>query len=120
MGSRLLELFVPRRLGWSFPWVSSHDSDFNYDFRVSFTPEQLQSGKDVYNYGVTKAQGSDMPGYSVFFRDDTGAMFHTYSTFGRGIELLNPVYQALDLVPKGRDEAGFDFPMSWLRRHDEY
>lgn len=109
-----------RRLGWSFPWVSSQASEFNYDFRVSFTPEELESGKDSYNYGVTKAEGSDMPGYSVFFRDDAGAIFHTYSTFGRGIEMLNPVYQALDLVPKGRDEAGFDFPMAWVRRHDEY
>lgn len=109
-----------QRLGWRFRWVSAQSSDFNFDFGVSFTPQQVQAGTGVYNYGVSKAESTDMPGYSVFYRDDAGAVFYTYSTFGRGIELLNPVYQALDLVPKGRDEAGFDFPMSWVKRHDEY
>jgi predicted dithiol-disulfide oxidoreductase (DUF899 family) len=108
------------RLGWKFRWVSSGDSSFNYDYGVSFTPEQLDRHSDGYNYGVSPAQGSDMPGFSVFCRDDAGAVFHTYSTYSRGIELLNPVYAALDLVPKGRDEAGLPFPMSWVRRRDEY
>jgi predicted dithiol-disulfide oxidoreductase (DUF899 family) len=107
------------RLGWSFRWVSA-PGDFNYDFAVSFTPEQLERGTAHYNYGVSPAQGSDMPGYSVFARDDDGAIFRTYSTFSRGIDALNPVYQALDLVPKGRDEAGLPHTMSWVKRRDEY
>jgi predicted dithiol-disulfide oxidoreductase (DUF899 family) len=109
-----------QRLGWKFRWVSSQSSDFNYDLFVSFTPDEVDSGKAQYNFGVTRAQGVDMPGYSAFYRDPSGQVFHTYSTYSRGIELLNPVYQALDLMPKGRDEAGLSFPMAWVKRHDEY
>ncbi|HVI89189.1 MAG TPA: thioredoxin family protein, partial [Dongiaceae bacterium] len=95
-----------KRLGWSFPWVSSGDSDFNYDFNVSFRPEELASSKGVYNYQPLKMQMTDLPGISVFVKDADGAIYHTYSTYGRGIELVNATYQYLDLVPKGRDEAG--------------
>jgi len=109
-----------RRLGWSFPWVSAGASDFNYDFAVSFTPEQIARKTGRYNYGVTPAEETDLPGYSVLSRDESGAVFHTYSTFARGIDALNPVYQALDLVPKGRDEAGLAHTMSWVKRRDEY
>jgi predicted dithiol-disulfide oxidoreductase (DUF899 family) len=109
-----------RRMGWSFRWVSAHGSDFNYDFAVSFTPEQLEQGSARYNHGVSPADSTDMPGYSVFARDNAGAIYHTYSTFSRGIDALNPVYQALDLVPKGRNEAGLPDTMSWVKRRDEY
>jgi predicted dithiol-disulfide oxidoreductase (DUF899 family) len=109
-----------RRLGWTFPWVSAAASDFNYDFAVSFTPEQVERKTGSYNYGVTPAEETDLPGYSVLARDEAGAIFHTYSTFARGIDALNPVYQALDLVPKGRDEAGLQHTMSWVKRRDEY
>jgi predicted dithiol-disulfide oxidoreductase (DUF899 family) len=107
-----------RRLGWSFPWVSSAPSDFNFDFNVSFRPEDLKSGKAVYNYGPFQYQESDMQGVSVFAKDGSGTVFHTYSTFARGIDALNVAYQYLDLVPKGREEG--DQPMGWLRRRDEY
>lgn len=108
-----------RRFGWTFPWVSSHGSDFNYDFGVSFSGEQLATGTIPYNYGSHKAHGPDMPGVSVFYKDGT-QVFHTYSCYARGIELLNASYQALDLVPKGRDEAGLPFTMAWLRFRDDY
>jgi predicted dithiol-disulfide oxidoreductase (DUF899 family) len=106
-----------RRLGWTFPWVSSVTSDFNHDFEVYFRPEEVdQAG---YNYGSMKAPGSDMPGVSVFARDGSGAVFHTYSAYGRGIDALNVAYQVLDLVPEGRDEAPGK-AMSWLRLRDQY
>jgi predicted dithiol-disulfide oxidoreductase (DUF899 family) len=107
-----------RRLGWSFPWVSSAPSDFNYDFNVSFHPEELESGKAVYNYRPIQYRRSDLPGVSVFAKDENGDVFHTYSAFARGIDALNVAYQYLDLVPRGRDEG--NEPMSWLRRRDEY
>jgi predicted dithiol-disulfide oxidoreductase (DUF899 family) len=107
-----------RRFGWTFPWVSSAPSDFNYDFHVSFRPEELESRKAVYNYEPIRYLRSDLPGVSVFARDERGDVFHTYSAFARGIDPLNVAYQYLDLVPKGRDEA--DQPQSWLHRRDEY
>jgi predicted dithiol-disulfide oxidoreductase (DUF899 family) len=109
-----------RRFGWTFPWVSSAPSEFNYDFNVSFRPEELKSGRAVYNYEPLRQGEVDMPGTSIFARDASGAVFHTYSTYGRGIDALNVAYQYLDLVPKGRDEGGLDFSMTWLRRRDEY
>jgi len=109
-----------KRLGWSFPWVSSGDSDFNYDFDVSFRPEQLADGSGVYNYQQLKMQMSDLPGISVFVKDKDGSIYHTYSTYGRGIELVNSTYQTLDLVPKGRDEEGLAHSMSWVRYNDQY
>jgi predicted dithiol-disulfide oxidoreductase (DUF899 family) len=109
-----------RRLGWNFEWVSSHGSPFNYDYGVSFTPEQLATGTITYNFGSHKAHRSDMPGISVFSKDDAGRVFHTYSCYARGIEAMNGAYQFLDLVPKGRDEASLPYTMAWLKLHDEY
>jgi len=109
-----------RRFGWSFPWVSSAPSDFNYDFNVSFRPEELESGKAVYNYQALQYKETDLPGVSVFAKDASGAVFHTYSAFARGIDALNVAYQYLDLVPKGRDEGTGPEAMNWLRRRDEY
>lgn len=107
------------RLGWRFEWVSSADTAFNYDFGVSFTPEQVASGAVPYNYGAWKSAGADMPGISAFARRGD-RVFHTYSAFGRGIEPVNATYQWLDLAPKGRDEDGLPSPMSWVRLRDEY
>jgi predicted dithiol-disulfide oxidoreductase (DUF899 family) len=109
-----------KRLGWSFPWVSSGDGDFNYDFNVSFHPEDLAASSGVYNYRPLKMQMTDLPGISVFFKDKDGAIYHTYSTYGRGIELVNATYQCLDMVPKGRDEEGLPYAMSWVRYNDQY
>lgn len=106
------------RMGWSFPWVSSGESSFNYDFAVSFSEAERGSGKRVYNFGTQSSQKSDMPGFSAFYKDASGAIFHTYSTYSRGIDMMNVTYQYLDLTAKGRDEG--DRPMGWLRRHDEY
>ena len=103
------------RMGWVVPWVSSLGSDFSFDFGVSFTTEQ-RAGRP-YNYGTNGAPASEMPGVSVFIRDGD-AVFHPYSCYARGLDALQPAYQLLDLVPKGRDEA--DGPMRWLRRRDEY
>jgi predicted dithiol-disulfide oxidoreductase (DUF899 family) len=110
-----------KRMGWSFPWVSSYGSDFNRDYDVSFAAEELR--KPVFfNYKMRKLSSDEdeWPGVSVFCKDETGAIFHTYSCYLRGIDMVNGAYQFLDLVPKGRDEDGFDFTMEWVRRHDEY
>jgi predicted dithiol-disulfide oxidoreductase (DUF899 family) len=105
------------RMGWSFDWVSSFESDFNYDFGVSFRPEQLD--RPVFNYGTLAPGLEDREGASVFFRDESGSVFHTYSTYGRGIDMLNAAYHYLDLVPRGRGEEGRP-NQYWLRRRDEY
>ena len=109
-----------RRMGWSIAWASSFGSDFNFDYQVSFRPEDVAAGKAVYNYAPTKTTMSELPGISVFFRDEAGTVFHTYSCYARGLDMLNGAYHYLDLVPKGRDEAGLPSTMSWLRRHDQY
>jgi predicted dithiol-disulfide oxidoreductase (DUF899 family) len=109
-----------KRMGWTFKWVSSLGNDFNFDYGVSFTPEQVASGEIPYNYGKHKAHGSEMPGISVFFKDEAGRIFHTYSCFARGLDMLNTAYHYLDLVPKGRDEDGLPFTMNWVRLRDEY
>lgn len=109
-----------KRMGWRFKWVSSFGSDFNYDYHVSFTKEELTKGKVLYNYEPRALQSEDLPGVSVFYRDPTGAVFHTYSSYARGNELLLGAYSYLDLVPKGRDEAGLSPPMAWVRHHDRY
>lgn len=109
-----------QRMGWSFPWVSSHGSDFNFDYHVSFTSEELTDGRAYYNYAVCQDLASEMPGISVFFRNEQGEVFHTYSCYSRGIDMVNGAYQFLDLVPKGRDEDDFDFTMEWLSRRDQY
>ena len=109
-----------KRLGWSFPWVSSSGSDFNYDYGVSFRPDDLAKGWVTYNYEQRETQMTELPGVSVFAKDETGAVFHTYSCYSRGLDMLNGAYHHLDLVPKGRDEAGLEYPMAWVRPHDMY
>jgi predicted dithiol-disulfide oxidoreductase (DUF899 family) len=108
-----------KRMGWSFPWVSSYGSDFNYDFHVSFTEEQLAAGMVDYNYGLIEGD-EELPGVSVFYKNERGEVFHTYSCYARGIDMVNGAYQFLDLAPKGRDEDGLEFSMEWVRRHDQY
>ena len=109
-----------RRMGWTFTWVSSFGSDFNFDYQVSFRPEALAAGEAFYNYTTVKNTMSELAGISVFIRDDAGAVFHTYSCYARGLDMLNGAYHYLDLTPKGRDEAGLPHTAAWLRRHDQY
>lgn len=109
-----------KRLGWSFPWVSSEGSDFNYDLGVSFTPEALAGDGAEYNFRAQKIYSDEMPGISAFYRDEDGAIYRTYSCYARGLDMLNGAYHYLDLMPKGRDEDALDFTMSWLRLNDEY
>jgi len=116
--TRLLE--YQKRMGWSFHWVSSEGSSFNYDFDVSFTDEEIDANDTRYNYTEGSSVGPEMPGVSVFQKDSDNRIFHTYSTFGRGLDPLNPVYQLLDLTPNGRDEDALPYPMDWVRRHDSY
>jgi len=107
------------RMGWRFKWVSSYRSDFNYDFHVSFTEDQLAGGKVDYNYDLEEGY-DELPGLSVFYKDEAGAVFHTYSTYARGFDLLVGAYNYLDLAPKGRDEAALPWTMAWVRHHDSY
>jgi predicted dithiol-disulfide oxidoreductase (DUF899 family) len=107
-----------KRMGWSFKWVSSYGNDFNRDYHVSFTPEEQKMA--VYNYKAGGFGSSEAPGVSVFSKDADGQIFHTYSCYARGLDMLNGAYHLLDLVPKGRDEQGLSFPMAWVRRHDQY
>ncbi len=108
-----------QRFGWSFPWVSSADSDFNYDLGVSFTPGASQGGTATYNYRPHTGTQSDLPGISAFIRT-AGEIYHTYSAYARGLDMLNTAYQILDLAPKGRDEEGLPFPMAWVRHRIAY
>ncbi len=114
-----LEAFK-KRMGWSFKWVSSGQNDFNYDYQASFTPQEVESGAAFYNYSKLDVGVSDREGVSVFYRDPSGAVFHTYSSYARGIDMLNTAYHYLDLAPKGRDEDGLEFTQSWVRYHDKY
>ena len=110
-----------KRMGWRFLWVSSFGSDFNYDYHVSFTPEQKARGKVDYNYEMEEFPSDEGPGTSVFYKDpETADIFHTYSTYARGLEPLIGTYTLLDFVPKGRDEDKLSFSMGWLRHHDRY
>ncbi|MGJ7041202.1 putative dithiol-disulfide oxidoreductase (DUF899 family) [Shinella sp. BE166] len=109
-----------QRMGWHFPWVSSGGSDFNFDYQASATPEELASGRAVYNFAIRPVTVSEMVGVSVFYRSGPGEVYHTYSCYARGVEMLNGAYHFLDLVPKGRDEGGLRYPMEWVKRHDEY
>jgi predicted dithiol-disulfide oxidoreductase (DUF899 family) len=104
----------------SFPWVSSYGSDFSFDYHVSFTPEQIAEGKAYYNYEARPIDVSDEVGISIFYKNERGEAFHTYSCYSRGVDMLNGAYHYLDLVPKGRDEDGLKFSMEWVRRHDQY
>jgi len=109
-----------KRMGWHFNWVSSHDTDFNADFHVSFTKEEMARGKVNYNYTEQEFPSEEAPGLSVFYKNAAGEIFHTYSSFGRGLDVLLGTYMILDLVPKGRDEDGLEFSMAWVRYHDRY
>jgi predicted dithiol-disulfide oxidoreductase (DUF899 family) len=109
-----------KRMGWKFRWVSSFGSDFNYDYHVSFTKEEQANGKVYYNYGVTEFPSEEAPGASVFYKNPAGEIFHTYSSFARGLDILVGTYNFLDLAPKGRDEDGLAFSMAWVRHHDRY
>jgi len=110
-----------KRMGWSFKWVSSLESDFNWDYQVSFTPEQMAEGKMYYNYKKGKTfPVAEAPGISTFHKNEKGEVFHTYSSFARGLETFMGVYQLLDIVPKGRDEGSLSYGMEWVRHHDRY
>jgi predicted dithiol-disulfide oxidoreductase (DUF899 family) len=109
-----------KRMGWSFKWLSSGKNSFNYDFDVSFTPESLKNGTAHYNYEKADFNHQDREGVSVFYKDEAGSIFHTYSAYARGIDILNTAYNYLDLAPKGRDEDELDFTQSWVRYHDQY
>jgi predicted dithiol-disulfide oxidoreductase (DUF899 family) len=106
-----------RRMGWQFKWVSSSGTDFNYDFHVSFAPEDVK-GQVYYNYGMQPFECEELPGISVFYKDEAGGVFHTYSTYRRGVEAMMGTYSLLDLMPKGRDER--EGAMAWVRHHDRY
>ena len=108
-----------QRMGWRFKWVSSYGSDFNYDYHVSFTKEELAKGKVDYNYDMVEGD-DELPGLSVFCKDEKGDVFHTYSAYARGLDLLIGAYNYLDLAPKGRDEATLPWSMAWVRHHDRY
>ena len=109
-----------RRMGWDFKWVSSADTTFNQDFRVSFTEEELKSGRADYNFGPNGFASTEAPGASAFYRDEEGNIFHTYSCYARGLDILNGAYHYMDIAPKGRNEDGLPWPMAWLRRKDQY
>jgi predicted dithiol-disulfide oxidoreductase (DUF899 family) len=109
-----------RRMGWRFPWASSHGSDFNYDYQASFRKDGQESGKVYYNYRDTHFPSGEGPGASVFYKDGAGNVFHTYSCYSRGLDILIGTYNFLDLVPKGRDETGLAYSMAWVRHHDRY
>lgn len=109
-----------KRMGWRFHWVSSNNNDFNYDYHVSFTKEEQAKGKVHYNFGMTAFPSEEGPGLSVFYKNAAGEIFHTYSTYARGLDILLGAYNFLDMTPKGRDEAGLAHTMAWVRHHDRY
>ncbi|MCW8335546.1 DUF899 domain-containing protein [Vibrio paucivorans] len=109
-----------KRMGWSFDWVSSFSNSFNSDFNVSFSQQEIDSGQAVYNYRPSRFPSSEAPGISVFVKNDRGEVFHTYSCYARGLDMLNGAYHLMDLVPKGRDEQDLPYTMAWVKRHDCY
>ena len=108
-----------KRMGWRFRWVSSNRSDFNYDYHVSFAAAETDGGEVFYNFGMTPFPSDEAHGISVFYRDGD-AVFHTYSCYSRGLDMLNGAYHYMDLAPKGRDEDDLEYGMDWLRRRDQY
>lgn len=108
------------RMGWSFPWVSSSETDFNFDYHVSLRPEDHAAVKGTYNYAPITEPFEENPGISAFYKDERGEVFHTYSCYSRGVEEINGAYRWMDLMPKGRSEAGLPYPMAWVRHRDEY
>jgi predicted dithiol-disulfide oxidoreductase (DUF899 family) len=109
-----------KRMGWKFPWVSSHGSDFNFDYQVSQSPQEAGKEQVLYNYEMMEFPSTERPGLSVFCKDASGQVFHTYSTYARGLDILVGTYNFLDMAPKGRDEAGLKHTMAWVRHHDKY
>lgn len=109
-----------KRMGWGFKWVSSLGNDFNRDYQVSFTQDEMEKGVMIYNFRETNFPISEAPGVSVFYKNEQGEVFHTYSCYARGLDMLNGAYHCMDLVPKGRDEEGLPYTMAWVRRHDQY
>jgi predicted dithiol-disulfide oxidoreductase (DUF899 family) len=109
-----------QRMGWNINWVSAHGTDFNTDFHVSFSADDVARGQVLYNFAEQEVPNQELPGISVFVKNAAGQVYHTYSTYGRGVELVMTTYRLLDLVPKGRDETGLEYGMAWLRYHDRY
>jgi predicted dithiol-disulfide oxidoreductase (DUF899 family) len=109
-----------QRMGWRFKWISSHGNDFNRDYHVSFSKDEMDRGKVYYNYDMGEFPSEEAPGASVFYKDANGDIFHTYSSYARGLDMLIGAYNFLDLAPKGRDEAGLPWTMAWVRHHDRY
>ena len=109
-----------KRMGWDFKWVSSLGNNFNYDYHVSFSAAEMEKAEMFYNFKLGNFPANEAPGISVFYRSPEGEVFHTYSCYARGLDMLNGAYHYLDLLPKGRDEDDLDFTMAWLRRRDEY
>ena len=109
-----------KRMAWDFNWVSSYDNDFNFDFNVSFSEEDMQSDKANYNFYTAKFSASEAPGISVFYKNENNAIFHTYSCYARGLDMLNGAYHFMDLAPMGRNEDDLPHTMAWLKRHDSY
>jgi len=109
-----------KRMGWRFHWVSSFGSDFNYNYQVSATKDEQAKGKVYYNYDLTEFPSEERPGVSVFYKNGNGEIFHTYSAYARGLDILLPTYNFLDMTPKGRNEDGLPHPMAWVRHHDRY
>ncbi len=107
-------------MGWTFDWYSSASNDFNHDYAVSFTSDEIKSGGKIYNFGTSGFGVEEAPGISVFYRDEEGNVFHTYSCFARGLDMMNAAYHYLDLTPLGRHEQGLPYPMDWLRLRDQY
>jgi predicted dithiol-disulfide oxidoreductase (DUF899 family) len=109
-----------KRMNWNFEWVSSAGNTFNRDFAVSFAPDEVKNNEKNYNFGTQHFSGPEAPGMSVFYKDHDGTIYHTYSCYARGLDMLNGTYHHLDLVPKGRDEDSLSYPMAWVRLRDEY
>jgi predicted dithiol-disulfide oxidoreductase (DUF899 family) len=109
-----------KRMGWRFKWVSSFGNEFNFDYQASYSKDDLAKGEGYYNYEMSKSVGEERPGASVFYKNASGEIFHTYSTYGRGLDIFIAAYHHIDLTPKGRGEAGLSHPMAWVRHHDRY
>jgi predicted dithiol-disulfide oxidoreductase (DUF899 family) len=109
-----------KRMGWTFKWLSSAGTDYNYDFQASFRPEDIAAGRVFYNYKTGADKFADREGFSAFYKNERGEIFHTYSAYARGIDILNTAYNMLDFMPKGRDEDGLEFTQAWVRHHDRY
>ena len=109
-----------KRMGWDFKWLSSLGSEFNYDYQASFTADEMEKGEMLYNFNIGSFPADESPGISVFYKSPENEVFHTYSCYARGLDMLNGAYHYMDLLPKGRDEDDLDFTMAWLRRRDQY